>query len=250
MIKTILVDDEVHCLDTLNILLGDYCPEVKVLDKCQTADLALESIEKHKPDLVILDIEMPGMNGFELLENFEQIPFYVIFATGYDQYAIRAIKSNALDYLLKPIDSKELVAAIHKIKAQKELPLAEQIEMMKFQMKQRENGFTKIAIPTVEGFELVAINEIIYCEAENNYTHFHLKNSKKKSACRTLKEIEEQLVGLSYFIRVHHSYLINLNEVNKYIRGEGGYLVMNDGSTVNVSRNRKEFLLKKLTIGK
>ncbi|PWT78153.1 MAG: DNA-binding response regulator [Bacteroidetes bacterium] len=250
MIKTILVDDEVHCLDTLSILLANYCPEVKILAKCQSGEDALDSIGKFRPDLVFLDIQMPGMNGFQLLENFVQVPFSVIFATGYDQYAIKAIRLNALDYLLKPIDARELLAAIHKIKSHSHLPSKEQFEAMNSQLKKLENCFSKIAIATLEGYEMVPVKEIIYCEADNNYTHFHIKNGKKKTACRTLKEVEEQLLIFSFFIRVHHSYLINLNEVDKYVRGEGGYLVMNGDSTVNVSRNRKELLLKKLTSGK
>src|ERR1700729_2821268 len=124
MIKTILVDDEVHCLDTLNILLNDYCPEIQVTGKCMSGKKALEAIERIKPELVILDIEMPSMTGFELLEQFVKIPFSVIFTTSYDQYAIKAIRFSALDYLLKPIDHKELVAAIHKVQLQKAHPSA------------------------------------------------------------------------------------------------------------------------------
>src|SRR5215471_4798567 len=130
MIKVILVDDEVHCLDTLSILLKEYCPEVQILDRCRSAKLALEAIEKLKPSIVFLDIEMPAMNGFEMLEQFEEIPFAIIFTTSYDQYAIKAIRFSALDYLLKPIDPKELVAAVHKIQNQKNLPSTEQFEIL------------------------------------------------------------------------------------------------------------------------
>ncbi|HWY34497.1 MAG TPA: LytTR family DNA-binding domain-containing protein, partial [Nitrosopumilaceae archaeon] len=202
--------------------------------------------EKIKPELVFLDIEMPVMNGFELLEQFEPIPFSVIFTTSYDQYAIKAIRFSALDYLLKPIDPVELVAAIHKVQLQKTHPSAEQFLMLMERIQHKETGFLKIAVPTSEGFELIPADHLIRCEADDNYTHLYLKNKTKIIACRSLKEMEEQLSDFNYFIRVHHSYLVNLNEVSKYIRGEGGYLVMNDGSTVNVSRNRKELLLKKL----
>jgi two-component system LytT family response regulator len=246
MIKAILIDDEAHCLDTLNMLLTDYCPEVKVMERYSSAKKALEGIEKIKPELVFLDIEMPVMNGFELLEKFESIPFSVIFTTSYDQYAIKAIRFSALDYLLKPIDPVELVAAIHKVQSQKKQPSAEQFLMLMERIQHKETGFLKIAVPTAEGFELIPADQLIRCEADDNYTHLYLKNKTKIIACRSLKEMEEQLSDFNYFIRVHHSYLVNLNEVSKYIRGEGGYLVMNDGSTVNVSRNRKELLLKKL----
>lgn len=244
MIKAILVDDELHGLETLSILLTDYCPDVKVMEKCSSAKKALEAIAKTKPDLVFLDIEMPIMNGFELLEQFEQIPFSVIFTTSYDQYAIKAIRFSALDYLLKPVDPKELIAAVNKVNNKKHTPTNEQLQMLMNQLQHKESKFTKIAVPTSEGFELIPADNVIRCEADDNYTHLYLKNKTKIIASRTLKEMEEQLKEFSYFIRVHHSYIVNLNEVVKYVRGEGGYLVMTDESTVNVSRSRKEALLK------
>jgi|SRR6266850_1462524 len=244
MIKAILIDDEAHCLDTLSVLLRDYCHDVRVMEQCLSAKKGLEAIEKHKPELVFLDIEMPSMNGFELLEQFEEIPFSVIFTTGYDQYAIKAIRFSALDYLMKPIDRKELVAAIQKVEVQKLPPSAEQFRMLMKRIQNKESGFIKIAVPTFEGFELIHADQIFHCEADDKYTVLHLKNNKKITACRTLKEVEEQLGSFPSFVRVHHSYMANLNEVTKYVRGEGGYLVMSDGSTVDVSRTRKEALMK------
>ena len=250
MIKTILVDDEVHCLDTLSILISDYCPELEVLDRCLSGKRALEAIEKYRPELVFLDIEMPAMNGFEMLQQFDPIPFAVVFTTSYDQYAIKAIHFSALDYLLKPIDPKELVAAVHKIQNRNHPPASEQFQMLVDHIQNKGNGFTKIAVPTADGFELVPAEQLLYCEANDNYTMLFLKNKIKMVACRTLKDVEEQVQDFSHFIRVHHSYLVNLNEVTKYVRGEGGYLVMSDGTTVNVSRSRKEFLMKRLGTGK
>src|SRR5215210_4734695 len=244
MIKAILVDDEVHCLDTLGMLLEEYCPEVQILDKCTSAEDAIDSIEERTPALVFLDIEMPSMNGFEMLEHFPKIPFAVIFTTGYDQYAIKAIHFNALDYLLKPIDPEELVAAVHKVQSQSHLPSLEQFQMLLHQLQHKENEFKKLAIPTSEGFELVPVDQILYCEANNNYSFVFLKNKRKMVACRSLKEVEGQLQHFSFFLRVHYSYLINLNEVTKYVRGEGGYVVMSDGSSVNVARSRKDALMK------
>ena len=248
MIKAILIDDEVHCLDTLSILLSDYCPDVQVMEQCFSAKQGLAAIEKHSPELVFLDIEMPRMNGFEMLEQFDKIPFAVVFTTSYDQYAIKAIRFSALDYLLKPIEIKELIAAVHKVKDQRHLPSSEQFQMLMNQVKHRENGFNKIAVPTIEGFELIPAADLVRCEADDNYTHLFLKDKKKITACRTLKEMEEQLNDFNSFLRVHHSYLVNLNEVIKYVRGEGGYLVMTNGNTVNVSRSRKEGLLRFLKI--
>ena len=244
MIKAILVDDEMHCLDTLSILLKEYCPEVQILAQCRSAKAGLEAIEKFKPNLVFLDIEMPAMNGFEMLEQFAQINFAIVFTTSYDQYAIKAIRFSALDYLLKPIDPKELIAAVHKVQTQKQLPAAEQFEILFSRIQNKESAFRKMAVPTSEGFELIAADQILRCEADDNYTHLFLKNKTKIIACRTLKEVEEQLQDFSYFVRVHHSYLVNMNEVTRYVRGEGGYVIMSDGSSVNVSRSRKEALLK------
>jgi two-component system, LytTR family, response regulator len=244
MTNAILIDDEVHCLDTLNMLLCDHCPGVHVIEQCVLAKKGLEAIEKLKPDLVFLDIEMPIMNGFELLEQLSNISFAIIFTTSYDQYAIKAIRFSALDYLLKPIDPKELISAVQKVQEERHLPMAEQFQILLNQIQGKGGGFSKIAVPTAEGFELIYADQIICCQANDNYTHFLLKNEAKIIACRTLKEIEEQLQEFSFFVRVHNSYLVNLNEVTRYVRGEGGYLIMSDGTSVNVSRSRKEALLK------
>ena len=244
MIKAIIIDDEVHCLETLSLLLNEFCPEVQLLEQCNSAKKGLEVIEKYNPDLVFLDIEMPLMNGFEMLEQLSTISFAIIFTTSYDQYAIKAIRYSALDYLLKPIDPKELISAVKKVQEERHLPIAEQFQMLLQQINGKNNGFTKIAVPTAEGFELIPAEQVIYCEANDNYTHFLLKNKNKIIACRTLKDIEEQLQDFPFFVRVHNSYMVNLNEVIKYVRGEGGYLIMSDDSSVNVSRSRKEALLK------
>jgi len=244
MIKAIIIDDELHGLESLSLQLNEFCPEVQVLEQCSSAKKGLEAIEKFKPDLVFLDIEMPVMNGFELLEQLSTISFAIVFTTGYDQYAIKAIRFSALDYLLKPIDPKELVMAVKKVQEERHLPMAEQFQMLLKQIQGKNSGFNKIAVPTAEGFELIPAEQVIYCEANDNYTFFFLKNKSKIIACRILKEIEFQVQDFPFFVRVHNSYLVNLNEVTKYVRGEGGYLIMSDGSSVNVSRSRKEALLK------
>ena len=244
MLKAIIIDDEIHCVDTLSMLLADCCRNVEVVETCFSAKQGLEAIERSSPDIVFLDIEMPVMNGFELLEKFSHIPFAVIFTTSYDQYAIKAIRFSALDYLMKPIDEEELVNAVNKVSSQKILPSHEQFQMLIDRVQHKRNSLTKIAIPTSEGFELIPADEIIYFEADDHYTRLFLKNKRKIIACRTLKEMEEQLDSFASFIRVHHSYIVNLNEVTKYIRGEGGYLVMCDGTTVSVSRSRKDALMK------
>jgi two-component system LytT family response regulator len=244
MIKTVLVDDEVHCLDTLGILLEEYCPQVEILAKCRSAKSAMEAIIRLKPSLVFLDIEMPSMNGFEMLEQIGIPSFSVIFTTSYDQYAIRAIHLSALDYLLKPVDPVELTAAVKKLQTQNQLPDPEQFQMLLDRFRHRESDFKKMAVPTAEGFELIPVDEVLRCEANDNYTFIFLKNKSRIVACRTLKEVESQLQSYSFFIRIHHSHIVNLNEEIKYVRGEGGYVIMSDGNPVSVSRTRKEALLK------
>ncbi len=243
MIKAIIVDDESHCIDTLSILLKEYCADVNVIEKCRSAKQALQAITRLDPDLVFLDIEMPSMNGFEMLEQFSEVPFAIIFTTSYDQYAIKAIRFSALDYLLKPIDPNELRSAIKKVQEQRHLPIAEQFQMLLSQIQSKEHQFNKLAVPTAEGFELIPADQVMHCEASDNYTHLYLKNRNKIIACRTLKEIEEQLQDFNFFIRVHNSHLVNLNEVVRYVRSEGGYLVLSDGTSVSVSKRKKEMLL-------
>ncbi len=216
------------------------------MEQCVSAKQGLVAVAKHQPSLIFLDIEMPTMNGFEFLEQFTEIPFSVIFTTSYDQYAIKAIRFSALDHLLKPIDPNELISAIKKVQEQRHLPFAEQFQMLLKQVHGKEQHFNKIAVPTSEGFELIPADQLMRCEADDNYTHLYLKNKNKIIACRTLKEVEEQLQDFNFFIRVHHSHIVNLNEVTRYIRGEGGYLILSDGTSVNVSKSRKEMLLKTL----
>ena len=246
MIKAITVDDELHCLQTLEIIIRDYCPNVTIMEQCSSGKDALIAIEKHQPDLVFLDIEMPFMNGFELLEHFPTIPFSVIFTTSYNQYAIKAIHLSALDYLLKPIDPTDLIEAVQKVEKRKQNASHEQLEILLSRLNQKKTNFSKIAIPTAEGFELVPFEQLVRCEAEDNYTHLYFKDKRKITACRTMKEMEEILIEFSVFKRVHHSYIVNLNEISKYVRGEGGYLVMSDGATISVSRSRKEGLMRVL----
>ena len=245
MITATIVDDEPYSCEALVTLLERYCPDVKVLDICYSAASALQSIREQKPQILFLDIEMPHMNGFELLEELPEIDFELIFTTSYDQYAIKAIRFSALDYLLKPIDQEELKKAVQKAVSGMKHPLPQQIEILLQKLNHPTIAVNKIAIPTMEGLQMVLVENIINCESDRNYSILFLKNKQKIIASRSLKEIEEMLDDYS-FARVHHSHLVNLNEVEKYIKGEGGYLLMSDGTTVDVSRSRKEILLKKL----
>lgn len=243
--KALIVDDEPNSCEVLQTLLEKYFPSVQVLDSCYSAAEALMSIRLNRPDVVFLDVEMPRMNGFEMLEQLNGTPFHLIFTTSYDKYAIKAIRFSAMDYLLKPIDREELQAAMEKLLRRPQNHLMEQLDILLQKMQQPGNPLKKIAMPTLEGLQMIDISNIIYCASASNYTTLHLKQQQKLTVSRTLKEIEEMLEGYS-FTRVHHSYLVNLDEITKYVRGEGGYLVMSDGANVDVSKSRKESLLRRI----
>jgi two-component system, LytTR family, response regulator len=248
MIKAIIVDDDPLCSQTLVELLNRYCPQIEITGVFHSAVNALPVIKKLPPQVLFLDIEMPQMNGFELLEQLPEINFELIFTTSYNQYAIKAIHFSALDYLLKPIDREELQKAVQKIIQRQAHPLPLQIDILLEKFHRPATAISKIALPTMEGLQMIAVDSVIRCVAEHNYTIFFLKNKVKIIVPRILKEIEEMLEDHS-FARVHNSYLVNLNEIDKYVRGEGGYLIMSDGSSVDVSRSRKESLLNRLSSG-
>ena len=245
MLKAIIIDDEPDCCESLATLLERFCPEVQIASTCYSGAEALIAILEIKPHLIFLDIEMPYMNGFELLEKLPAVDFDVIFTTSYDQYAIRAFRFSALDYLLKPIDREELQKAVQKVLHKKQNQIPQQLEILLQKINHTNNAIQRIALPTMEGLQLVAINSIISCASDGNYTVFFMKDKQKLIISRPLKEVEEMLED-HLFLRVHNSYIVNLNEISKYVKGEGGYLIMTDGSTVDVSRSRKELMLKKL----
>lgn len=244
MIRALLVDDEKPCLEILSWQLNRFCPEVEVIAVCDSAENALSILNNQVVDLVFLDIEMPHMNGFELLQRLKKIRFEIIFTTAYDMFAVKAFKYSALDYLLKPIDKDELIQAIDKVKEKKDRTiLPEQLNIFFENFYNQKQPSQKIALPTLNGLEFVIADDIIHCQSEGNYTHIFLKDGGKFLICRTLKETEELLSGHNFF-RIHHSHTINLNHIKKYVKGDGGYVIMSNNSSINVSRSRKEELLK------
>jgi two-component system, LytTR family, response regulator len=249
MIKVIIVDDEEKCRTTLKTLLSMYCPSLEVIEMCNSVSSAMEAFERQMPDLVFLDIEMPSQNGFALFDSIKKPSFAVIFTTAHGHYAIKAIKYSALDYLLKPIHSDELIAAVTKIdenKSNATHTVIPNIEVLLTNLKVKGN-IAKIAIPTFDGLQMINSSDIIKCTADESYTHITLSNKTKLTVTRILKEYEELLSDLNFF-RVHNSCLINLTHVTKYIKGDGGYVVMSDGSSVEVSRRKKIELLSKLAL--
>jgi len=247
MMKAIIVDDEPYCCETIATLLEDN-DEVEIVTECYNGIDALEAIRKYNPGLVFLDVEMPKMNGFEMLQQLPSVNFEIIFTTSYDRYALKAIRFSAIDYLLKPVDEEELKNAVQKVISRSKKPTAEQLEILMQKLHQPATPVSRIALPTMEGFQMIKIDSIISCEADSNYTTLHLKDNKKMVVCRNLKDIEEMLEDHS-FTRVHRCYVVNLNEVEKFVKGEGGYLIMSDGSSIDVSRNKKELLLKRILPG-
>ncbi|MEO8712779.1 MAG: LytTR family DNA-binding domain-containing protein [Parafilimonas sp.] len=247
MIKALIIDDEKHCSDNLQWQLKQYCPDVEITAICDNAEKGLNEIYHLQPQLVFLDVEMPKMNGFEMLEKLSEINFDIIFTTAFNQYAIRAIKFGALDYLVKPIDKDELHAAVDKvIKRNHGESLKQLTALLTHIRKNNDLSFQKIALPTMHGYELIPLNNIMYCESKSNYTNVYLNNGVQLLISRTLKDMEE-LLNMQPFFRVHNSFLINLQFAVRYIKGEGGSLVLNNDITIPVSRNKKEELLKLIT---
>lgn len=247
MINALIIDDEKNCRDTLHWQLKKYCPQVALIGEAGNAEQGHAMILEKKPQLVFLDVEMPGKNGLEMLESMKSIGFHIIFTTAFAQYALRAIKFGALDYLIKPVDKDELIAGIRKLEKQAQFPSLQQIEiLLNHARKETPPALQKIALPTLHGYELAQIAEIVVCESESNYTKIRFSNGKQLTISRTLKEVEE-LLGTYPFCRVHHSYLVNLSYAVKYIKGEGGSLILSGNITVPVARSRKEELLKLIT---
>jgi two-component system LytT family response regulator len=243
LIRAIIIDDEQESRNTISNILKNYCKNVTIVAQAENVMQGLEVIMAQKPDVIFLDIQMPDGSGFDLLEKIDRIDFEIIFVTAYDQFALKAIKFSALDYILKPVDPQHLLDAVGKIHKQ---PSDIDIISQKIHtLVRNKNGFERITLPTFEGFKFINIKDIIRCEADNNYTHFHLNSGEKILVTKTLKEFDDILSGLE-FIRIHQSHLVNTKFVDRYVKGDGGYVVMADGSEVEVSRRRKEEFLNRM----
>ena len=242
--KAILVDDELYCTELLSALLAKNCPEVEVVAEFNDPQKAAEYIRENPPDILFLDIEMPRLNGFDLLERVRPIAFQVVFTTAYNQYALRAIKISALDYLLKPIDIDELKAAVGKAQQQRS-PLWTQFELMERTRSAGEQPPKTIALSTLEGLNFVEVADIVYCQSEGSYTNLFFLDGQSMLLSKPIKDVGELLIPAG-FLRVHNSYLINLGHIKKYIRGEGGEIIMKNGHTVPVSRSKKAEFLERI----
>lgn len=244
--KTIIIDDESKARENLKLLLSDYCPKVNVLACEGSVTSALSAIQTHEPELVFLDVQMQGETGFDLLEKLETIPFEVVFTTAHHEYALKAFKFSALDYLLKPIDISELKNAVSRAEIKSGDQIKKRMDMATESIKQSKSSFTKIALPTSDGFVFVGKNQIIRCESTDNYTNFYLSDGTKHLVSKTLKHFDELLSAHNFF-RIHQSHLINLEHLERYHKGEGGYAIMSDGASVMVSRRKKVDFLECLS---
>jgi two-component system LytT family response regulator len=246
MIKTVLIDDEIDSIRVLQKLLEAACPQVEIVGKADGVETGLHIIQATHPDLVILDIEMTQGNAFDLLNQLHPIGFQVIFVTAFDNYAIRAFKYSAVDYLLKPVDIDELSSAVERVSGRiGEKSVMDQMKMLlenvgTFQLSQQ-----KMAIPTPTGLIFIAIRDIIRFEARGSYTVIHLNSGEQTITTRNIKEYED-LLPEAIFYRVHHSHIINLHQIQKYQKGRGGFVIMEDGSAIEVASRRREEFLRRL----
>jgi two-component system, LytTR family, response regulator len=243
----LIIDDESDCLELLALLIQKHCPELTILGQYQNPREGIDAIWEQRPDLVFLDVDMPVINGFGVLDACKELPFQVVFTTAYQQYAVRAFKYSATDYLLKPIDRGELVEAVKKARQTRTMKqLAEQREVLLDNLNPAKPNREKIGLPTAEGIQYIPLAEIECCKADGNYTEVFLSGAEKPLLfVRALREIEEILEG-SHFIRTHHSYLVNLKKVQQYIKGDGGYLKMTNGMLAPVSRQKKQEVLERM----
>jgi len=243
MIKAIIIDDEQESRNAISNILNNFCENISIVGQAKNVDEGVKIVNAKKPDVVFLDIQMPDGTGFDLLEKIEKVEFQVIFVTAYDQYALKAIKFSALDYILKPVDPQQLIDAVNKIREPNNeiTTITKKIQTL----LRNKNGFERITLPTFEGFRFINLKDIIRCESDNNYTNFYINSGEKILVTKTLKEYDETLSGLD-FVRVHQSHLVNIKFVDRYIKGDGGSIVMADGAEVEVSRRKKEEFLKRM----
>ncbi|MEZ5040761.1 MAG: LytTR family DNA-binding domain-containing protein [Saprospiraceae bacterium] len=242
-IKSLIVDDEQDSRESLFHFLTKYCPEIEVIGSSTNIQEARQAIGIHQPKLLFLDIEMPYGNAFDLLEQLPEVDFEIVFITAFSQYAVQAFNLSAAHYLLKPIDIDELVTAVEKVKNRlQKIHTLNSANILKENLSYLQSQHQKVVLPLLDGFEVVRMAEILYCEADENFTHFYFTNGKKSLICRKLKFFD-QLLSLHGFCRIHRSYLINMEYVQRYVKGKGGTVVLENGQQLQVANARKnEFL--------
>ena len=246
-LKTILVDDELPGLVSMQRMLELNCPEVDIVASCNNADSALEKVKQLQPDLVLLDIAMPGKDGFDFLRELKDQRFETIFVTAHNEYMIEAFHFSAIDYLLKPVDEDLLINAVQRAKTRiMEKSGHKNIDTFLYNVQQQQKPKTmRLCIPSLKGFQVVELDEILYAEASSNYTHFHFTNKQTICTAKSMFEYEELLAD-SGFVRIHKSYLVNLLHVKEYLRGEGGSVILSNNQEIEVSRRKREMLMSRM----
>ncbi len=243
--KAVILDDELHSIETLQWKLHHYCKEVEVVATFDDPVKAIDYLRREPPNLLFLDIEMPMLNGFDVLEELgNDIQFEVIFTTAYDQFGIQAIRCSALDYLLKPVQNKELQRAIARFLEPGRAPSRRQIGGLLENIESVRSGRpVRVALATKESIEFVAPDDIVLCSSDSNYTQVFLADGRRKLLSRTLKDVEEMLEPYRFF-RTHHSHLINLDQIREIVRGDGGYIVLKNKMQVPLAKSRRDDLLR------
>ena len=247
-LSAVLIDDERHCIETLRYEIQNNCPNVSIIGTASSGEEGIEMIKSLNPDLVFLDIEMPGMSGFEMLRTLGRVECTVIFVTAYDQYALQAFRYAAADYLLKPVIGDQLSEAVSRVSSKNTTVTDSrlQLETLLYNLKEGMKS-PRIALPSGRGLDFVETAEIMYCNAESNYTHVLLTGNRKYTLSKTLKDVESMLEGLDFF-RVHQSYLINFAHIQRYLRDDGGYVIMPDGKHIPIAKRRKDEFSAKMRI--
>lgn len=246
-IRAILIDDEPFCTAGLAIELQSICPNVEVIAVCNTAKDGLQKIKSLQPDVVFLDIEMPWMNGFELIELLQPINFEIIFVTAYNEFAVQAFRLSAVDYLMKPIDTTLLREAVDRLEGRRASNVVRQqkVAQLLSNIQYPISNKAKISVPNSDGLDLISIDEILYCKASSSYTEIVLSDGSVKLVSRVLKDIAFQLEFFN-FLRIHQSYLINIEHLKSFHRSDGGFVEMMNGAQFPVSRGRKQELINRL----
>ena len=243
-LKTVIVDDEPDAVNFISSIIAEYCPSLEVVGKAHNVIEGEQVIKESKPDLVFLDVEMPNGTGFDLLTQFPEKDFDVVFITAFNHYAIKAIKFSAVDYILKPININEFIEAVNRVSLKRSDKSTRNQENFRILMENLRTALpSRLAIPTADGMEYLNPKDIIRIEADRSYSWVYIANNRKVLVSKHLKEFQDLLNDHRHFFRAHNSHLINLKFVRKYIRREGGYIEMHDGSQIPISRTRKDLFL-------
>ena len=243
MIKAIIIDDEAHARESLTNVIHQYCQEITVIGSGENVADAIALINRFSPDIVFLDIDLPNGNGFTLFEHITLPNFETIFTTAYEEYAIKAFRVAALDYLTKPIDFRQLIEAVERFRTKQKVELKEQrIELLLENLSNKPTEFNKLVLPDYDGYTLIKVSDIIYCKADGSYTEIYLLNGKTITTSKLLKVVEELLPSQTFY-RIHKSYVVNLNLIKRYNKSEGHQVLMENNTLLDVSdRNKKEFI--------